>query len=164
MKKLLVPFVVLAFSLGACAETNKNNELPPTYPTTQASETIAPTKDSDPTETPSTPREDPPIEGEENYTPKPSESASSDVAAPPATQFAKRWGDRYPNVPEFAILKAANATCRVIEEAGNGWQDNTLLIAGIGELLKSAGINSDQGLEFAQDAEQNYCSSVSNPT
>jgi hypothetical protein len=96
----------------------------------------------------------------EGTTPAPTTSA----AVPPAIEFAQRWGKRYPNVPEFAILKAANGTCRLIDESGVNWNDNSTTMAAVEVLISGPGIDSSQALEFAQDANQNYCSSVSNHT
>jgi len=85
-------------------------------------------------------------------------------AVPPAVEFAQRWGRKYPDVPEYAILKAANATCELISTSGDNWNDNTQVVASIAVLLDAAGMQRTDALEFAQDADQNYCSSVSNPT
>jgi hypothetical protein len=137
-------------------------------PTPTAAPTVtAPSVNSSPT---SDPTEGTTSEPEETATPntpdpttrkpEPVETTASENAAPPATQFAQRWGKRYPNVPEFAILKAANGTCRLIEAAGQGLEDDALVKAGIAQVAGAAGIDDNDAFEFAQDANQNYCSTV----
>ncbi len=102
-------------------------------------------------------------EDSDNATPAKPEVSMSE-AGTPATQFASRWGKRYPSVPEFAILKAANAICRTIETSGDNWINSELAKSAIEVAVGAAGLNENDAVEFAQDAQQNYCSSVSNPT
>jgi hypothetical protein len=100
----------------------------------------------------------------EETTTKPEASPTGTPARPPAVEFAQRWGTKYPDIPEFAILKAANATCRVIETAGNDWNKDPLVVAGIEVAVQASGLSQNDAVEFAQDADQNYCASVANPT
>jgi hypothetical protein len=85
------------------------------------------------------------------------------TAGTPATQFASRWGKKYPSVPEYMILKAGKSVCVFINEASGNWTEDEKALAGIREATSLAGIEASQSFEFAQDAEQNYCSSLSNP-
>lgn len=113
-----------------------------------------------PTEEPN----NPPVKPEKTTTKPEAPATATPEAGTPAVQFAARWGKRYPQVPEFAILKAANATCRAIDAAGANWNDNPVTVAAIETIVGAAGLSANDGVEFAQDANQNYCSSVSNPT
>ena len=159
MKRTIIGIALIAALTGCTAPSDPTPTKPPTAPS------VAPTKPSD------TPKPDPepqPTEdgGEEN-TPKPtpqSPAPTTSEAGTPATQFAERWGKRYPSVPEFAILKAANRTCDVIGAAGNGWESDPLVQLALKEGIGAFGLSDNDALEFAQDANQNYCSSVSNPT
>lgn len=162
-KTIVATSIVAMLTLAGCTGNNDPitpgptvNPAPSISESTNTSEpeTEAPTRNPEPAETTTKPAE------EETVAPSP----SSEDAAPPATKFAQRWGQRYPNIPEFAILKAANATCRAIEAAGPDWNDNALVVAGIESAVNAAGLSENDALEFAQDANQNYCSSVSNPT
>lgn len=159
---IIACLIVAFFALAAC--TGNNNPINPTptlAPVPSISETTA-----NPDPTTAAPKTVPPAETEAPATnkPEPSSSPTSDAAAPPATQFAQRWGQRYPTVPEFAILKAANATCAVIAEVGSGWETNPVALLAFEKAVEAAGLSGNDGVEFAQDANQNYCSSVSNPT
>jgi hypothetical protein len=116
---------------------------------------------SEPTQEPEQPSNPEPAP---NPQPEPKPSPTSSSATTPAVEFAKRWGKRYPEVPEYLILKTANGVCRAIETAGNGWENNPLVLAGINTATDAVGLGSNIGLEFALDANQNYCSSMSNPT
>lgn len=164
MKKTIAISAVMLFALTAC---NKPEEINPS-PTRTAQPTVTQTtNEPGPTEVPTTSVPDPGAEPttnkpEEPVTPAPSVISSD--AGTPATQFAQRWGVRYPSVPEYAILKAANGVCAMIEQFGNGWESDERALAGIREAAEFAGIAGYDGLEFAQDANQNYCSTVSNPT
>ncbi len=96
--------------------------------------------------------------------PEASPSPSASGAVTPAVAFGKRWNERYPDVPGYVILKTANGVCNAIAKAGNGWESNPLVIAGFDTAVKAIGMDDNVGLEFAQDANQNYCASMSNPT
>lgn len=162
--------VSLLFGIYACSnnEPTPTPSLPSPSVSTIPSEAVtldpAPTSIEDegpyPTEEPE-PTRKPPARTTE---PTPVPTVTTSEAGTPAVQFAARWGKRYPNVPEFAILKAANATCRLIEASGSNWNDNPATIAAIETAVGAAGLSSKDGVEFAQDANQNYCASVSNPT
>lgn len=160
--KLASAGIVTTLALVACT----NNPAPIVTTPTQVPSTIinSPTDEPEPSKTPSSPKPEPSKTSKPNNNTSPTVVVpSSDPAAPPATQFAQRWGIRYPQAPEFAILKAANATCDTIE-GSEDWQNDSAVIADVAAAIKVAGIESSEALEFAQDAEQNYCSSVSNPT
>ena len=147
--------------LAGCTGNNPG-PTPTPSPAVTASEEIteAPTVRPEPDAT--TPPREP---SEPNPEPKPQDPAPTTTPAQtPAVEFAQRWGKKYPDVPEFAILKAANGVCRAIEASGANWNDNPLVVAGIEATVSAAGLNGNDGIEFAQDANQNYCSSVSNPT
>jgi len=152
---LAVPFILLV----GC---NKPTDLPPTPPTMPAPSVVVSTKTLEPPNVPAVTI---------TATPKPAEKESPRVptASPsePATvgvQFAQRWGLRYPNVPEYAILKAANATCKIIEKNELSWNIEPGILKSIEDVVNIAGLPDNDALEFAQDANQNYCASVSNPT
>lgn len=166
MKKTIVVLATAVLALGACNKPSDPQPVPtkPTTPvvvtpsavlvtTPPAVETTAPTQGGD--------SDNPPVKSDEPTT---SVAPSSEAAAPPATQFAQRWGAKYPNVPEYAILKAANSVCYVINAAGADWAKNEEAVASVEAAVSVMGINKSDGVEFAQDAAQNYCSSVSNPT
>lgn len=154
MKKSIPAVLMTGLMLVGCA--NKSSDLTPipsTGPTTPVIET---TKTSEPsTYEPTTPAAEP-------TTPAP--EASTPEAGTPATEFAERWGKRYPSIPEYAILKAANGVCTFIEQYGNGWENDPLAQRGIQEAVGFTGIADNSALEFAQDADQNYCASRVNPT
>jgi hypothetical protein len=61
------------------------------------------------------------------------------------------------------ILKAGKGVCLIINEASGNWTQDDKVLAGIREATNWAGIEASQSFEFAQDAEQNYCPSLSNP-
>jgi hypothetical protein len=96
--------------------------------------------DTDPTNTPSTP---PPTTG----------------ADTPANAFAKRWGERYPKVPEYAVLKAANGVCKLVENSPD-WVSDADTVAAVKTVVGLAGIDDNDAVEFGQDAQQNYCASA----
>jgi hypothetical protein len=168
MKKVLVSVIAAsAIILSGCSNDKPLPTPLPTAPSVLPSETVSgwptppnitrpPQETSEPDQT-----QNPDVPSKPEET-KPAPTTSG--AVPPAIEFAQRWGAKYPNVPEYAILKTANATCEFIAKSGVNWNDNTVTMAAISGLLSGAGINDNEALEFAQDAEQNYCSSVSNPT
>jgi len=139
---VIAVMVFAALGLNAC-DSSSITGTTPSVPTTSVKPSTAttepstvPTRDAEPT-------------------------ATTSEAGTPATQFAERWGKKYPAIPEFVILKTANSTCDLIS-SGN-WQDEPRksLIEGV---VSAAGMAENDAVEFAQDAEQNYCSSRSNPT
>lgn len=168
MKKTIVVGVVAALALAGCNFEPDGNfpepaRTPISSPTTQLTNQPESSK-AVPSKEPTT--DGPTTKPTEDPTEKPSPSASviSSDAGTPATQFAARWGTRYPGVPEYAILKAANGVCTFIDQYGNGWESNPLAKAAINETMRAAGFDDNIGVEFAQDAQQNYCASRSNPT
>lgn len=165
----------LTFILGIYACSNSNPTPIPTAPSvgisTNPSELptpgwITPNGSELPTTKPTRTTADQPtppeVDPEPTTPPRPTLTAPE--AGTPATQFAARWGKRYPGVPEYAILKAANATCSIIAKSGQDWTNDPATLAAIELALKAIDMPSNDALEFAQDAEQNYCSSVENPT
>lgn len=172
MKKTIAMVAALSVViLAGCTRNSDNNpgfpEGPRTTPSTAPPVTNPATNEPKPTENstktnepePTTPKPDKTTDKPE---PKPSATVSSD-AGTPANQFATRWGVRYPSVPEYAILKAANGVCAVINTFDN-WESSALARKGIDEVVTAAGMQQNDAFEFAQDADQNYCASVSNPT
>lgn len=168
MKKTLVSIMALSvITLSGCNSVDKK----PT-PQPVPSVSVLPTETDGGMPTPPNITRPP-------YTPEPTEelpetvkpTTDSPTVAPttsgavtPAVEFAGRWGKRYPDIPEFAILKAANGTCRIIAAAGQGWEKDPLIQSAIKTATGLAGLSDNDALEFAQDANQNYCSSVANPT
>lgn len=157
MKKSVVTALVISSFLFMGCDPN-NSEPNPTTPVPSPSQT---TIKPGPIKTPPVETAKPTKEPEP--TKEPSVAPSSSEAVPPAVQFAKRWGTKYPDVPEYAILKAANGVCAVIEKSGADWADSDLALLAIKESAKIAGIDGNDAFEFAQDANQNYCASVANP-
>lgn len=87
-------------------------------------------------------------------------ATTTSAAVPPAIEFAQRWGKKYPNVPEFAILKAANATCDILEANPKpSWETDPFIVGAIESGLSALDIPTTDAVEFGQDAQQNYCSS-----
>jgi hypothetical protein len=160
MNKLVIALTAGVLALTGCSNTSEPTPVPNPTPV-ETTVNPAPTTDApepDPTREPTVaPTTDEPK-------PEPAPSVSSSEAGTPAVQFAERWGKRYPNVPEFLILKAANQTCRLLAEAPDNWTSDSETLAGIKAGVTLAGIEGSDGVEFAQDAQQNYCGSVSNPT
>lgn len=170
MKKALVILAVTVllavtvFSLVGCSADKKPVPAPTFSASSMPSETVSgwPTPPNitrppyDPEQTAPEPEKT-----TKNNTPDNTAAPTTSEAVPPAVQFAQRWGKKYPSVPEYAILKTANATCTLIEEAGTNWNDNTVTMAAIAGLLSTVDMSDNDALEFAQDANQNYCSSVS---
>jgi hypothetical protein len=161
MKKTLAITAALLFGLTGCTNNSGNNE--PTQTPTASPAVSETTAIPDPTTQP-TKDEPTPDKTTSTQKPEPSPTSSSADSGTPATEFAGRWGKRYPDVPEFAILKAANGVCTFIDQYGNGWESNPLAQAGIKEVAEFAGLAGNDALEFAQDANQNYCASRANPT
>jgi hypothetical protein len=154
MKKTLVSLAVI-MTLAGCNVPSDPTPTPTQVPTVEVTPSETPTEAPEPNPEPT------------KDTPKPtpqSPAPTTSEAGTPATQFAERWGKRYPSVPEFAILKAANRTCDVIGAAGNGWESDPLVQLALKEGIGAFGLSDNDALEFAQDANQNYCSSVANPT
>lgn len=149
MKKTAIGTLLL-LSLSACSTPVDPTPLPTINPVPSVRTTEAPTRVPS---YPPTRATTPPV----TTSPIPVETTSG--AGTPAVQFAQRWGKRYPDVPEFAILKAANATCDVITEAGPGWENKSIITTGISGIVGEFGIPNNTAVEFAQDADQNYCSS-----
>lgn len=160
MKKTLAVAAVLAIALAGCTNNSGNPE--PTQTPTASPATSVSTIEPDPTTAPTKTSEPEPTQ-EETTKPNPEPAASSPEAGTPAVQFAGRWGKKYPNVDEYAILKAANGVCAVTEQYPD-WTNSTLAQAAINEIVTGFGLNDNDGVEFAQDAQQNYCPSISNPT
>ncbi len=163
--KIISGAIVIVLALSAC--TDKPDVIEPSLPGTPSVAASQTTNTSEPTKTPEIPSEPRPTEPDPEKPTKsasPEPSVTSSDAGTPAVQFASRWGKRYPNVPEYAILKAANGVCVVSDQYGEDWLNNPLAEAAINELVQFAGISENDAVEFAQDARQNYCASVSNPT
>lgn len=162
MKKTLVSLLaVSAIVLGGCSKPTPS-PVPSASVRPSASPTAGVTTTPTTTAVPTTQAPDP-TEGT-GGAPGKTVAPTTSAAVPPAIEFAQRWGAKYPSVPEFAILKSANATCKLISASGVNWNDNTDTMSAIETVIGAAGINKTDALEFAQDANQNYCSSVSNPT
>jgi hypothetical protein len=162
MRKTIAVAVVGVLALSGCNFEPDGNFPEPVR--TTASPTTSPSAIK--SEAPATPTKDVPQEPEptkEEPKPEPTSATTSSAATTPAVQFAKRWGEKYPTVPEYAILKAANGVCAVTEQFPD-WTNNPLAKAGIDEIVKGFGISESDGVAFTQDAQQNYCGSVSNPT
>lgn len=155
MKKVLAIMVVGAFFLGGCT-ADKNPDpivLPSVDVLPSAAISEAPSKPSNTaTAKPGEPKTTQP---ENPATVAPSPSA----AVPPAIEFAQRWGKKYSSVPEYAILKTANVTCEAIDIAGIDYFTDPVAMGVITDAVTAAGMESKDALEFAQDAQQNYCSS-----
>lgn len=100
----------------------------------------------------------------EEPTKAPLPTITTNEAGTPAVQFAQRWGKRYPQVPEFAILKSANTVCDILEQAPAEWHNDSTTMQEIANAATRYAMNASDALEFAQDADQNYCASVANPT
>lgn len=153
MKQRIISLsLVSAFILAGCGGNNGEPlPVPPTdFTTPPTATTEAPKPRPSNTEPSSSPT-----------TVKPSATLapSTSSADTPAVQFARRWGLKYPGIPEVTILKTANAVCEVTKLDGN-WQDNPQLIADIKEKINSAGFPDEETYPFATDAETNYCSSL----
>lgn len=165
MKSTLVNIAaVMAIALAGCSAPQDSTPSEPTAGTSTESPvtkpTEAPTTDPEPqpeetTTAPSEPNPEP-----APTVPNPQESAAST----PATEFAMRWGKKYPNIPEFAILKAANRTCEALAIAPENWAESKLTVALLEEAVSAFGLQENDAVEFAQDAQQNYCPSIKNPT
>lgn len=163
MRKTVLTAVIVALALGGCQSNTDGNIIPSPAPVPSASQTQS-TKPAEPSKQPTKTVEPEPTT-EKPVEPKPEPTtASTTEAGTPATQFAQRWGLRYPSVPEYAILKAAKGTCLLIEQGGVDWFADPVIMGGIEEIVTGFGIEKNQALEFAQDANQNYCSSIANPT
>jgi hypothetical protein len=158
MKKTVLTMAALAM-LAGCTPNNQPDIPATPTPTPSVAETQT-TKPTEPTTEPTTAKPEPAPETQE---PRPEPSRTVE-AGTPATQFAQRWGLRYPEIPEYAILKAANGTCLLIEQGGVDWFSDPVIMAGIEEVVKGFDMKATDALEFAQDANQNYCSSIANPT
>lgn len=162
MRKTVLAVAGVALALGGCQSNTDGNITPSPAPVPSVSETKS-TKPAEPSESPT------PAKSSESPKPDPDSSTAkppveTTEAGTPATQFAQRWGLRYPSVPEYAILKAAKGTCLLIEQGGVDWFADPMIMGGIEEIVTGFGIEKNQALEFAQDANQNYCSSIANPT
>lgn len=163
---------IAAIVLSACGG---NNPQPlPSAPLPSVSQTVEiteaptmapePTSSASPRPTKTRPAPEPEPTREPTVKPEPTRSSASPSATParpPGVEFAQRWGAKYPAVPEFAILRAANTVCFTTSQAGSGWADNTEAMAVVTATVRGAGLSGSDALEFAQDAQQNYCSSVS---
>jgi hypothetical protein len=160
MKKTLAIVAALAFVLTGCTNNSGNPE--PTQTPTATQATSVSTIEPDPTTAPTKTSEPEPTQ-EETTKPVPTAEQSSASAKTPAVEFAERWGKKYPNVQEYAIIKAANGVCAVTEQYPD-WTNSTLAQAAINEIVTGFGLNDNDGVEFAQDAQQNYCPSIANPT
>jgi hypothetical protein len=160
MKKTLAVSAILVIAvLGGCK--NPDSRPTPVPTTVSPSVTISQANSAEPTPTTREPGPDKTTNKPEPTTPRTS-TASTD-AGTPAVQFAQRWGVKYPNVPEYAILKGANGVCAVVDQYPD-WTSNPVAKDSIEEIVTGFGLNQSDAVEFAQDAEQNYCSSISNPT
>lgn len=157
MKKVILASV-LALSLSACTDVGVKDPIQLPTPAESLNTIPSALPETSPSPTKS---EVPPVVEE---TPKPTPTTAPPTTTDPgtpATQFADRWGKKYPAVPEYAILKAANGTCAVIAKYGI---TNPIAKAAISEVVTGFGLSSNDAVEFAQDADQNYCSSIVNPT
>lgn len=161
MRKTVVTLAVLAVALAGCQSNNGGNIEPTPAPVPTVSKTQT-TKPSEPSQQPTT--DAPETTQPTTSNPEPGPVVTTTEAGTPATQFAQRWGLRYPSIPEYAILKAANGTCLMITQGGADWISDPLVVGGIEEIVKGFGLDGKDALEFAQDANQNYCSSIVNPT
>jgi hypothetical protein len=163
MRKTVVSLAVVStIALAGCNNTSDNSVPEPTsgpVVTVEPSEKPTEGSTSNPEPQPTKTRE----RTQEPTTPA-SPVPTTTEAGTPQTQFAQRWGQRYPQVPEFAILKAANRVCDAISAVGPEWVSDPFTKNLIQEAVNGFGISGNDGVEFAQDAEQNYCSSQSNPT
>lgn len=162
MKKIVLSLAVAGLVLAGCSKRVEPTPTPSnSSPSVSVSEGSTPTPE-DSTE-PTTETPNPPTDEPTTQTPT-STAPTTDPAMPPATAFAQRWGVKYPSVPEYAILKAANKTCSAIADGGDSWQSAPKVISLIEDAVDTAGISKSDALEFAQDADQNYCASIANPT
>lgn len=161
MNRTIAVLLVAGFGLAGCQSNNDGNikPTPSSVPSVTKSQT---TKPVEPSKKPTTQAPEPTEPTTRN--PEPGPVASTTEAGTPATQFAQRWGLRYPSVPEYAILKAAKGTCLLIEQGGADWFSDPVVMGGVEEIITGFGMEKNQALEFAQDADQNYCSSIANPT
>lgn len=163
MRKTIISMaLVSALGLAGCQSNSDGNYVP--TPTQAPAPTVnSPTTDSEgSTPTPEVQTPDAPTTTAPK--PEPTPSTTTQEAGTPATQFAQRWGKKYPQVPEFAILKAANRVCSAINTIGPEWISDPLGQKLMQEAINGLGISDNDAVEFAQDAQQNYCGSVSNPT
>lgn len=160
MKRTIAMAVVSALALSGC-NFEPDGNYPEPVRTTASPATSPSTIKPEPSETPT--QKDTKTPNAEPTTPDPDPTTQPPGADTPANQFAKRWGEKYPAVPEYAILKAANGVCDIVGRFPD-WTNNPLAQAGIKEVVKGFGLDANDGVEFAQDAQQNYCNSVSNPT
>lgn len=159
MKKTIVSITVIsAISLSACSSGSNPTPAPVPSRSVVVSESPSEVVTTEPEVTSKAPE---PARTTNNPEPKEPDTTKPTTggAVPPAIQFAQRWGVKYPNVPEFAILKAANATCDAIAASGSDYASNTVTMGIISSVVSTAGFNDNDALEFAQDADQNYCSS-----
>lgn len=161
MKRTIAVAVVAALTLSGC-NFEPDGNYPEPVRTTASPATSPSTINPEPSKTPTRDAEPEPTKTEDTK-PEPTSTVTSSDAGTPAVQFAKRWGEKYPAVPEYAILKAANGVCTITEQFPD-WTNNPLAKAGIDEVVKGFGISENDGVAFTQDAQQNYCGSVSNPT
>jgi hypothetical protein len=159
MKKTIVSIMAIsAISLGAC--NSGSNPTPTPVPSESVVVSESPTAVATPEPEVTTKKPDPARTTDKPETKDPvTAEPTTTGAVPPAIEFAQRWGAKYPNVPEFAILKAANATCDAIATAGTDYANNTVTMGIISSVVSTAGLSENDALEFAQDADQNYCSS-----
>lgn len=159
MKRLLATAVVfLAFTAGCSSNTPDPQPSPSvTTPTPDKPSQAAP-------ETPESsdqPETNPPVIDE---TKAPTASPTPTNEEPPATQFLKRWGKKYPDVQEASIMQTAAKTCARIESASENWQTNNAFIAAVKADMNSAGfadVSNATAADFAVDASQSVCSVVS---
>lgn len=162
MKRTTALLLVATIGLAGCQSNNGGNIEPspapvPSVVESQTTKPAEPSKSPAVSKTPDAPDPDP-------STAAPAPVTTTTGAITPAVEFAQRWGLRYPSVPEYVILKAANGTCTLIESGGVAWISKPVVVGGIEDIVTDFGIEKSQALEFAQDAEQNYCASVANPT
>lgn len=162
MKKISIVTIAIVSSLAffGCAKpinTPTPTQTPSVYESPSAINTEPPVSPTHPATT--EPESEP-----SQATQSPADVPTSDAAAPPATQFAQRWGKTYPSVPEYQILRAANSTCELIGASGNDWAHDPQIKAGLEAIMTNADMKASDAQEFAQDASQNYCASVANPT
>ena len=155
--------LLLAGALGLAGCQSNNGGIKEPAPTQVPSEVKSQT--TKPAEPSSTPTQSSPAEPTtQRPVPQPTKTGTGvPEAGTPATQFAARWGVRYPSVPKYAILKAANGVCAVIEQTGADWVSDAVAMNSIGQTATAFGLEKNQALEFAQDAGQNYCASIVNP-
>ena len=160
--RVLALSIASAVILTGCT-SNKPEPLPTTpAPSVSASAPITEAPTPEPTVEPGPDTTEPETPSEPD--PKPTPAPATSEAGTPSVEFIKRWGLKYISVEEYRIQKAANATCKVITTEGSTWDNNPETVSAVEAIVVDADIAKSDALEFGQDAYQNYCPSMSNPT